>query len=81
MAHTKSAGKARQGTPRKGPRLGIKIFGGALANCGQIIVRQRGSIFHPALGTKMGRDFTIFATKDGKVSFRHLNGKQLVEVK
>jgi large subunit ribosomal protein L27 len=80
MAHTKAAGRARQGTPRKGPRLGVKIFGGAKVENGQIIIRQRGSTFHPALGTKMGRDFTIFATKGGKVNFRTLNGKKLVEV-
>lgn len=80
MAHTKAAGKARQGTPRKGSRLGVKIFGGAAVKKGQIIIRQRGSTFHPALGTKMGRDFTIFAIKDGKVNFRKLDRKKIVEV-
>lgn len=80
MAHTKSAGRARQGTPRKGNRLGVKVFGGQAVAAGDIIVRQRGSTFHPAQGTKMGRDFTIFSLKDGKVNFRVLKGRKLVEV-
>lgn len=80
MAHTKAAGKARQGTPRKGRRLGIKAFGGQVVKAGNIVLRQRGSSFHPGLGTKMGRDYTIFSLKDGKVSFRTLKGRQLVEV-
>lgn len=80
MAHTKAAGRARQATPRVGKRLGIKVYGGQLVKVGQIVVRQRGSGFHPAAGTKMGRDFTIFALKDGKVNFRKLNGKKIVEV-
>jgi large subunit ribosomal protein L27 len=80
MAHTKSAGRARQGTPRKGKRLGVKVFGGQTVQPGDIIVRQRGSTFHPAEGTKMGRDFTIFSLKDGKVNFRVLKGQKLVEV-
>jgi large subunit ribosomal protein L27 len=80
MAHTKSAGRARQGTPRVGKRLGVKIFGGQAVRTGEIILRQRGSTFHPAQGVKMGRDFTLFALKDGKVNFRSLNGKKIVEV-
>jgi len=80
MAHTKSAGRARQGTPRKGRRLGVKIIGGQLVKPGQIILRQAGSSFHPATGAQMGRDFTIFALKEGKVSFRTLNGRKIVEV-
>jgi len=80
MAHVKAGGRARQGTPRKGKRLGIKAFGGEKVQAGEIIVRQRGSTFHPSTGTKMGRDFTIFALKAGVVNFRTLNGKKLVEV-
>ncbi|MGI5826495.1 MAG: 50S ribosomal protein L27 [Patescibacteria group bacterium] len=80
MAHTKSAGRARQGTSRKGKRLGVKVFGEQTVQPGDIIVRQRGSTFHPAEGTKMGRDFTIFSLKDGKVNFRVLKGQKLVEV-
>jgi len=80
MAHTKAAGRARQGTPRKGRRLGVKVFGGQRVSPGDIIIRQIGSTFHPASGTKMGRDFTIFALKEGKVNFRVLFGKKIVEV-
>ncbi|HUV71908.1 MAG TPA: 50S ribosomal protein L27 [Clostridia bacterium] len=80
MAHTKSGGKTRQASPRVGKRLGIKISGGQEVSPGKIIVRQRGSSFHPAVGTKMGRDFTIFAIKSGKVNFRKLSGKKIVEI-
>lgn len=80
MAHTKAAGKARQGTPRKGRRLGIKAFGGQVVKAGNIVLRQRGSSFHPGLGTKMGRDYTIFSLKEGKINFRTLKGRKLVEV-
>jgi len=81
MAHVKSTGRARQVTPRKGRRLGIKIFGGQAVKTGQIIVRQSGSSFHAGQGTKAGRDFTIFALKDGTVNFRTLKSKKIIEVK
>lgn len=80
MAHVKAGGKARQGTPRKGRRLGVKTFTGHAVKSGDIIVRQAGSSFHPAGGTKMGRDFTIFSMKTGKVNFRVLKGRRIVEV-
>jgi large subunit ribosomal protein L27 len=80
MAHVKAGGRARQGTPRKGNRLGVKTFGGQVVAAGDIIIRQRGSSFHPAAGAKMGRDFTIFALKNGKVNFRTLKGRKIVEV-
>ncbi len=80
MAHTKTSGRARQGTPRKGKRLGVKIYGGQTVKPGQIIVRQRGSVFHPGSGVKKGKDYTLFATTSGKVNFRTLYGKKIVEV-
>jgi len=80
LAHTKTSGRARQGTPRKGNRLGVKISGGAAIKTGQIILRQRGSVVHPGKGTKMGRDFTIFSLSEGKVFFRDLKGRKIVEV-
>jgi len=80
MAHTKTAGRARQRTPRKGRRLGLKVFGDQRIRSGQIIVRQVGSEFHPGRMSKMGRDFTIFSLKDGKVNFRTQRGKKIVEV-
>lgn len=80
MAHVKASGKARQGTPRKGKRLGVKLFDGQTVTTGNIIIRQRGSSFHCGSGTKKGRDFTIFAIKEGKINFRDINGKKVVEV-
>ncbi len=80
MSHTKAAGKARQGTPRKGRRLGIKNSSGQAVIAGEIVLRQRGSSFFPGMGTKMGRDYTIFSLKSGKVNFKTLKGKKMVEV-
>lgn len=81
MSTTKAGGKARQGTPRKGRRLGIKLFAGQVVKVGQILVRQIGSTMHPGKGASMGRDFTLFANKDGKVSFKVHKGKNVIEVK
>jgi len=80
MAKTKTAGKTRQKTPRPGKRLGVKIYSKQTVKPGNIIVRQRGSIFHPGVGTKMGRDFTIFAIKAGKVEFTQKWGKKIIKV-
>ena len=80
MAKTKAASKTFQKPPRPGKRLGVKVFGGQKVNPGNIIVRQRGSVFHPGLGVKMGKDFSIFATKKGIIRFRQLKGKKIVEV-
>jgi len=77
----KAAGKLNQTPSQPGRRLGIKIYGGQKTNKGAIIVRQNGSIFHPGDGVKMGKDYTIFSVKEGIVNFRHLNGKQIVEVR
>jgi large subunit ribosomal protein L27 len=80
MAKTKAGGKTRQKPARAGKRLGIKIFGGQPVKPGQIIVRQRGTEFHPGDGVGLGRDFTLFALREGKVSFKKKQGKQLVAV-
>jgi len=80
MAHTKTTGRARQGTPREGRRLGIKLSGGQKVKIGQIILKQRGTSFHSGLGTKLGQDFTLFAIKDGVVNFKTLKGRKVVEV-
>lgn len=74
MAHTKAAGAAKRTVNVAGKRLGIKIFGGSFAKSGSIIVRQRGTVFHPGKGTSIGRDHTIFATTDGYVDFRRMTG-------
>lgn len=80
MAHVKAGGKARQHSQRPGKRLGVKKFGGEIVKNGMILVRQRGAQFHPGIGTKMGKDFSIYAISEGKVSFRKLKGNQMVEV-
>jgi len=76
----KTGGKFSQKPPRAGKRLGIKKYGGEKVASGNIIVRQIGSTCHPGNGTKMGKDFTIFAISEGKVNFKKLKGKQIVEV-
>lgn len=81
MAKTKAGGsKAGQLTPRVGKRLGVKIFGGQAVKAGNIIVRQRGTEFHPGKGVGVGRDYTLFALKDGVVEFIKRQGKKLVTV-
>jgi large subunit ribosomal protein L27 len=80
MAHTKTGGKARQHHQRAGKRLGVKIFGGQKVKSGMIIVRQRGTKFHPHEGIGIGRDFTLFALREGTVKFLVRMGKKLVSV-
>ena len=74
MAHTKSQGAANRTVNVAGKRLGIKRFGGEFVHSGTIIVRQKGTKFHPGKNTDIGRDYTIFATADGNVAFRHMTG-------
>ncbi len=74
MAHTKSQGAANRIVNTAGKRLGVKKFAGETVVPGNIIVRQKGTKFYPGQNTDMGRDFTIFATKKGKVSFRRMSG-------
>ena len=80
MAHTKSGGSTTNNRDSKAKRLGVKIYGGQKAINGNIIIRQKGTKFHPGKGVGMGTDYTIFAMIDGVVSFRTLRGKTLVEV-
>jgi len=69
MAHKKGGGSTRNGRDSKSKRLGVKKFGGEYVIPGNIIVRQRGTKFHPGENVGIGRDFTIFATAEGFVSF------------
>jgi large subunit ribosomal protein L27 len=69
MAHKKSGGSSRNGRDSAGKRLGVKKFGGEAVVGGNIIVRQRGTKFHPGDNVGMGRDHTLFALVDGKVGF------------
>lgn len=70
MAHKKAGGSSRNGRDTAGRRLGVKKFGGQKVVSGNIIVRQRGTKFHPGVGVDMGRDHTLFAVKEGMVEFR-----------
>jgi large subunit ribosomal protein L27 len=70
MAHKKAGGSSRNGRDTAGRRLGIKKFGGEAVIAGNIIVRQRGTKWHPGTGVGIGVDHTIFATVDGTVSFK-----------
>ena len=69
MAHKKSGGSSRNGRDSAGQRLGVKTFGGENVNAGQIIVRQRGTKFHPGDNVGLGRDHTLFAKATGSVKF------------
>ncbi|HIC95866.1 TPA: 50S ribosomal protein L27 [Candidatus Bipolaricaulota bacterium] len=70
MAHKSSSGSSRNGRDSAGKRLGVKEFGGERVRPGQVLVRQRGSTFHPGPGVGMGRDYTLFALREGIVRFR-----------
>ncbi len=74
MAHKKAGGSSRNGRDSDGQRLGVKKFGGQLVIPGNIIVRQRGTRFHPGEGVGMGRDHTLFALGEGRVAFRRSSG-------
>lgn len=80
MAHKKSGGSSRNGRDSPGKRLGVKIFGGQRVIPGNIIVRQRGTRFHPGRGVGMGRDHTLFALVPGRVEFRQRYGRTFVHV-
>ena len=69
MAHKKAGGSSRNGRDSVSKRLGVKRYGGEQVLAGNIIVRQRGSSFHPGKNVGMGKDFTLFATAPGKVLF------------
>lgn len=74
MAHKKAgSSKARQGGNVAGKRLGIKISGGEVIKTGQIVLRQRGAVYRSGEGTGIGKDFTIFAKRDGVVSFKQIS--------
>jgi large subunit ribosomal protein L27 len=74
MAHKKAGGSTRNGRDSESKRLGVKRFGGELVSAGSIIVRQRGTQFHPGKNVGIGRDHTLFAKVDGHIKF-DVNGK------
>ena len=81
MAHKKAGGSSRNGRDSAGRRLGVKKFGSEIVIPGNIIVRQRGTKFHPGLNVGMGKDHTLFALVDGTVKFtKKRNDKSYVSV-
>lgn len=80
MAHTKAQGAVKGNRDSIAKRLGVKIYGGQNALAGNILIRQKGTKFHPGKGVSMGKDFTLFSLIDGIVNFRSLRGKKVVEV-
>lgn len=80
MAHKKGEGSVKNGRDSRSKRLGVKIFGGQPAISGNIIIRQRGTVYHPGANVGIGKDFTLFATTDGIVEFRKTRTKTLVSV-
>lgn len=81
MAHTKAQGAVKGNRDSVAKRLGVKLYGGQKAIAGNILIRQRGSKFHPGKNVGMGKDYTLYALDSGIVHFRTLHGKKLVEVK
>lgn len=73
MAHKKAGGSSRNGRDSKGQRLGVKHYGGEIVKAGNIIVRQRGTKFHPGLNVGAGRDWTLFALVNGRVQFERMD--------
>ncbi len=80
MAHKKGLGSSRNGRDSNAQRLGVKRFGGQFVGAGEIIVRQRGTHFHPGENVSRGKDDTLFATADGNVEFGTHHGRKVVNV-
>ena len=80
MSKTKGGGSTRNGRDSNAQRLGVKLFDGQVAPAGAIIVRQRGTRFHPGENVGRGGDDTLFATAEGKVKFGQRKGRKLVDV-
>jgi len=74
MAHKKGEGSVKNGRDSQSKRLGVKIYGGQPVVAGNIIVRQRGTVYHPGKNVGVGKDFTIFALTDGIVEFKKGKG-------
>ena len=80
MAHKKGASSSRNGRDRNSQRLGVKRFGGQEVNAGEIIVRQRGTHFHPGNNVGRGKDDTLFALSEGVVEFGTARGRRVVNI-
>tara|TARA_Y100000994_G_C15287203_1_gene273793 strand:+ start:57 stop:326 length:270 start_codon:yes stop_codon:yes gene_type:complete len=77
MAHKKAGGSSRNGRDSAGRRLGVKKFGSEAVVAGNIIIRQRGTKFHPGSNVGIGKDHTIYALVDGHVKFNEVKGKKM----
>jgi large subunit ribosomal protein L27 len=80
MAHKKGQGSSRNGRDSAAQRLGVKRFGGQLVRAGEILIRQRGTRFHPGINVGRGRDDTLFALRQGTVKFHTRKGRKLVSI-
>lgn len=80
FAHKKGGGSTKNGRDSQSKRLGVKAYAGELVTAGSIIVRQRGTKIYPGANVGIGRDYTLFALKNGKVVFGKGNGKNIVSV-
>jgi large subunit ribosomal protein L27 len=80
MSKTKGGGSTRNGRDSQAQRLGVKVFDGTVVTAGSIIVRQRGTKFHPGINVGRGKDDTLFATSDGSVKFGSRHGKKVVDI-
>jgi large subunit ribosomal protein L27 len=80
MSKTKGGGSTRNGRDSTAQRLGVKVFDGTSVKAGSIIVRQRGTRFHPGLNVGRGGDDTLFATAEGTVKFGTRKGRKLVDI-
>ena len=76
MAHKKAGGSSKNGRDSQSKRLGVKLFGGQVVRAGNILVRQRGTKYHPGTNVGLGRDHTLFAKVDGQVRFDKKGPKQ-----
>ena len=81
MATKKGGGSSKNGRDSNSQRRGVKCFGGQTVTAGSILIRQKGSVFFPGLFVKQGRDFTLFALKDGVVSFKPKNRVHIIPSK
>ena len=80
MSKTKGAGSTKNGRDSNSQRLGVKAFDGTAVTAGSILVRQRGTRFHPGQNVSIGRDDTLFATTDGHVRFGRRSGRKLIDI-
>ena len=78
MAHKKGGGSSKNGRDSNSKRLGVKRYGGQVVRAGSIIIRQRGTKFHPGINVGIGKDDTLFAKADGRVQFQNRQGKKIV---